>query len=232
VENDVKSTPVVNPKRRKRKAKQSKGRPRLPDIDPSWEHSSANGITTLHHTVGSKDNVYKVPDHNAKRAAKLLHPDGLGELMKGGQKYCRCPRGCCQAFTVGALQARRLAYVQHASEARASKWIVQQLRTMRSGEEWTYYMPTGNGKEREVCSRFWHVATGFSESKLKVARDRARYGGEPNFTHGNRGKTYATAKNARRICKAFWLQFYDTRCQKPNDDMWLSPSQLTQRKYS
>jgi hypothetical protein len=208
-------------KPRKRGGK-GKGKPKkkhLPPVHRDWDVTGSD-TKTLKIAIGLREEVFgDIPARNLKRAAQLLHPDSIAHLQTA-PGMCRCKRGCASEFTRRDIWMQRHQYLKHATEERASLALVQELRQMRSGTTIHYYLRHAlHHSEFEVCSRFYQKATGFSEGKMLEARGRAQHAGDPNFSHGNTGKTYSTAKQARRICKAFWLDFYDTRCQKPNDEM-------------
>jgi hypothetical protein len=217
---------------RRGKGKGNAKKKHMPRVHADWKVTGSD-TKTLTIDIGSKEEKFGgIPKRNLKKAAKFLHPDSIAHLQTA-PSMCRCARGCASEFTRRDIWTQRHQYLKHATEERASLAIVEELRQMRSGTTIHYYLRHAlQHSDFEVCSRFYQKATGFSEGKMLECRGRAQHSGTPDFKSGNIGKTYSTAKQARRICKAFWLDFYDTRCQKPNDKMWLAPSQLTTSKYT
>jgi hypothetical protein len=73
---------------------------------------------------------------------------------------------------------------------------------------------------RSVCGRFWAMAHGVSEDRMKKVRRMVK-GGCIIWIHGNRGRyqeqpQYITAYT-------FWFNFFEMNCQQPNNDLRLFP---------
>jgi hypothetical protein len=164
-----------------------------------------------------------------KRLGEALKNLTSSEIRRLGEKQnsCRCHRGCFKRFTPADILSCRTHYLSYpVAKDGATAFIVNEIRRFSALGGLKYYLSHSSSPDTEVCSTFFRRAYGFSNGKLSKCRIAAQRGGGP-LPHGNEGKIYSTKRDVQVICRAFWLYFYDLRCQKPNDNVWLQPSNIS-----
>jgi hypothetical protein len=168
---------------------------------------------------------FSVPPSRVNSALKNMHSSKIRKVLKPSS--CACGRQCHLKFTTMDIIDARLHYLSYPSEEACNLFIIGEMTRYASLGGFAYYLTQTSSPAVQCCPMFFRSALGFSAGKLQACRERTRSGASGAKTHGNTGKSYHTKRQAAIICKAFWIYFYDLRCQKPNDDLWLAPSNLT-----
>lgn len=167
--------------------------------------------------------VRQVPAKQLDSALRVLHFQNVTRVLDPGA--CRCDRGCWHkgGFSVHDLTQTRYKYIQLRDNARWTFLAQCVEKSSGTASKWLYYLPPK--PQQEVCSQFFVKALGISHNKLPAVRTLVATGTMPG-PHGNTGKTYVTKTQAKSVVYAFWASFFDDRCQKPSEDLWLAPTQL------
>jgi hypothetical protein len=131
-----------------------------------------------------------------------------------------CQKGCSGAFSLNDLVSFRASSFATASkETEVTEHLVALLRQnnndLADKQRISYCL---NG--RPTCSVFWAKAYGASEDKMKTVRSMLR-NKSTIARHGNLGKKAKAILSDR--AHAFWFNFFDVNCQRPNDDLRLFP---------
>jgi hypothetical protein len=181
------------------------------------------GPVVLHSNVYKKD--FKVPRPRIGSALKNLHHEQIQKVLIPNS--CRCSRGCHSTFSSQDVLDTRMHYLSFNDQGACSVFITNEITRLAQLGGYKYYLSHTSKPLTQVCSLFFRRAYGFSSGKLQECRIRLGSAGVGTQKHGNSGKVYSTKKQCSTICRAFWVCFYDLRCQKPSEDMWLSPTNLT-----
>ena len=88
------------------------------------------------------------------------------------------------------------------------------------------YMLTVDKQSHVVCSTFYSKLFCVSLRKIKRLRKEAASGLHTKTTY-DKHKNVILSKKQYDISFAFWNRFFGERCQRPNDDTWLFPSDHT-----
>jgi hypothetical protein len=174
--------------------------------------------------------IVTVPQKRLKNALKNLHFDSFTK-MSNPKLVCNCDRKCEQQFGTQDILDSRKYYLQFATQEACNLFLIDELRSHAHLGSLNYYLKHTAKPDQRVCSTFYFSAYGFSNGKLQKCRERARggkgKGSAVKQPHGNSGKTYATSRQVEVVCRSFWMYFYDLRCQKPNEELWLHPTNLS-----
>jgi hypothetical protein len=231
----IKSTAVVTPR-----AAPSTRSPVTPrdNFHPAFTRatkSDSNFVTLTYTATGA---TFVVPSNKQNKAASGLDPSTYFFLMVPTDKHCSCHRGCpakCGLRAHDVLQLRRTMYE---SEEPALILLAKRLRhinralvqpdgIMTKGTSLSYKIG-----DHEVCGKYFKTVYGTSEHTIRRSRNLAK-SGNFHIGHAGRGVTKlplaSEAGEAGPSLKihAFWTQYFDTMCQRPNDEDRLFPTEQT-----
>jgi hypothetical protein len=215
---------------------------RMRDIcSPTW-HISDGPLKTrsrfgmVKMTYGATGATFNVQSSKTNKAQMALDPQTYTFLLVPTPAQCRCTRVCTQPSlkVCDVLRLRRPLWerdetmvVQVARLLRADNIDLLNARGTIPPQTPMAYKIDG----RLVCCAFWCTVMGTSDHTIRKSRVMARTG---SFITGHAGTTMSKlhlgdvttgveASDALK-CHAYWHQYFDVMCQKPNDKFRLFPT--------
>lgn len=216
--------------------------------DDRWkiEQSTVRGYVKVSHATNSMVRDVTVSNNRLGKFKSKLDVENLLQMM-GASSSCvsGCRRQCCGQFTLAEIIQCRLGCFQTATtEQKVTEHLVRQLldcdpsnrqlaaasrRSAADSDSESNPTPMpikyaigGKG----TCHVFWAKAYGVSEDKMKKVRAMVRHGSTV-AQHGNSSKSYTGTQSG--ICYAFWHNFFEQNCQRPNDELRLFPVNNSQK---
>ena len=188
--------------------------------------SSTGYVLASHnrHKQQSLQNL-SIPLNRLAKFQQKVNLETLKEKVIGCVTACviGCRKGCSNNFSIDeVLQCRLSCFTSATTEQAVTEHLVSRLRqqnpsiTVNPNQNIAYHI---NGKP--TCSVFWAAAYGASEDKMKGVRNMLRHNSSIKV-HGNAGTKKQGCTQYGR-CYSFWHHFFDTNCQRPNDELRLFP---------
>ena len=166
-----------------------------------------------------------IPVNRFAKFQQKVNPDKVKDKVIGNVSACviGCTKGCSGKFTLDEIVQCRLSCFETATTEQAvTEHLVSRLKQVNPiiteppmTQNIAYKI---NGKP--TCSVFWAAAYGASEDKMKGVRNMLRHNTKIKV-HGNKGTKKPTTQYGR--CYSFWHHFFETNCQRPNDELRLFP---------
>lgn len=196
--------------------------------EPMW--TTTAGPVKGYISVSHNTNVFLqnkiVAQNRLKKFKCKVDPTFINNHVIGNVSSCvpGCKKGCHSLLSLKThIDCRASSFANASTEQEVTQHLVGLLRleNQHVGME-----PGNNGNIKylidghPICTVFWAKAHGASEDKMKKVRAMLR--NKSTITrHGNLGKSYKGAQADR--CHAFWYNFFDMHCQRPNDELRLFP---------
>lgn len=158
----------------------------------------------------------EVPNGRTRKARKLLCSEGL--LAVSHPNNCTCKRECAGVVNSMAIRNLRKEILLLPTESGATTFLADSLR--RNGMKFVI-------GTNEVCRNFFAAACGVSRQKLQKARELATCAVGTKPVRSVRGGSRESRK--KNHAYAFWTQFFEDYCQKPNDEVRLFPVNKSMR---
>jgi hypothetical protein len=182
--------------------------------------------------------TFVVPSNKQNKAASGLDPSTYFFLIVPTIKHCSCHRGCPAKCGLRAHDVLKLRQSMYESEEPALILLAKRLRHINSNLVLPDgIMPPGSSLsykigDHQVCGKYWRTVYGTSEHTVRRSRVLAKSG---NFYvgHAGRGMTKhpvaadGTEAGPSLKIHAFWTHYFDTMCQRPNDEDRLFPTEQT-----
>ena len=203
---------------------------------PGWtlpkRGRSRSAVTMIHDATGQS---YTVPRTKFNKAAAALDPARFGFLLIPQTGDCKCARVCTKIpLTANDVLKERVPI--WTADENSSALFAKKLRSYnRQLVDSDGVIPDGCNLQykfagHRVCSAFWRTGMGASDHTTRKARQMAISG---NFmvAHAGAGRCkvqVAAGDNEAHEslkCHTFWTHYFDTMCQRPNDDVRLFPTQ-------
>jgi hypothetical protein len=192
--------------------------------DDCWtvtQGQTKNYVNVTHTDNNTLKNL-QVATNRLNKFKTKVNPQLIMNSVIGQKSSCvpGCQKGCAGAFSLNDLvKLRASSFAVASKEQEVTEHLVALLR--RDNTDLADKRPIKyvlNGKP--TCSVFWAKAYGASEDKMKKVRSMLR-NNSTIARHGNLGKKSNTTLTDR--AHAFWYNFFDVNCQRPNDDLRLFP---------
>jgi hypothetical protein len=197
--------------------------------------SSTAGYVQVSHQTSKNPLLQSVsiPINRLNKFKQKADPDMIKKKVIGQRSACvvNCTKNCHENFGVAEiLQCRLSSFATQTTEQQVSEHLVSRLRIDNQGicnDSKKAIVYKVNNKP--TCSVFWASAYGVSEDKMKGIRSMLRNGSVLKV-HGSTGtKRTGGAGSKYGVCYAFWHNFFDENCQRPNDELRLFPVNNSQR---
>jgi hypothetical protein len=206
-------------------------------VDSPKNQSARTGMVKL--TYNATGATFDVLSTKSNKAQAALDPQTYDFLLVPSATQCRCARVCNKFdLTAGAVINLRRSIWESDEPTQVN--IARLLRSYNlSLLNVAGHIPpsaTLNYKidGRQVCGRFWITVMGISDHTIRRSRIMAKNGrfvvghagtGMTKLHNGDSSPT-AEASDALKI-HAFWHDYFNIFCQRPNDDVRLFPTAET-----
>jgi hypothetical protein len=201
------------------------------------KQSSRTGMVKLIYTATGA--TFDVLNTKANKAQAALDPQTYDFLLVPSATQCSCARACPKShLTAGAVINLRRSIWESDEPTQVN--IARLLRSYNldllnaaghipSAASLAYKID-----DRRVCGKLWATVMGISDHTMRRSRMMARHGrfvvahagtGMTRLHHGD-GSPTGEASDALK-CHAYWYQYFEIFCQKPNDQVRLFPTAET-----
>ena len=205
-------------------------------VSPKNQSARTGMVKLMYNATGA---TFDVLSTKANKAQAALDPQTYDVLLVPSATQCSCPRACSKShLTAGAVINLRRSIWESDEPTQVN--IARLMRSQNlallnvAGHIPSSASLTYNIDGRQVCGRFWMTVMGISDHTMRRSRIMAKHGrfivghagtGMTRLQHGD-GSPTAEASDALK-CHAYWYQYFEIFCQKPNDEVRLFPTAET-----